>query len=90
MIDQELTRLNKRLTELDDRIIPDLERKTERIFAQVMALGKGNEQRKKLEGEYDVLSKELRRRSDERLDIRRQMDRLEKQQQRKQQNLRRR
>lgn len=79
MIDQELTRLRRRKDELEQRILPALESKTQSLFAQIMPLHKGTEEREKLEAEYEIQSKELRLRSDERNNIRQEMERLERQ-----------
>ena len=77
MIDQEIMRLKSRMTELSERIIPDFEHKTEVLYAQIMTLEKGSEEREKLEEEYAKLSKELRIRSDEVISSRQQIENLE-------------
>lgn len=79
MSDQEIERLRKRLAELDQRIIPQLESRTQSLFMQIMPLQEGSEEREKLVEEYNRDSKELRLRSDERLEISRQIQRLQQQ-----------
>ncbi|MEX2489524.1 MAG: hypothetical protein WD356_08380 [Pseudomonadales bacterium] len=78
MIDQELTRLRRRKDELEQRIIPVLESRTQSLFAQIMPLGKETEEREKLEADYKIQSNELRLRSDERNNIRQEIERLER------------
>jgi len=80
MIDQEIRRLQDRLRELDEKILPQLEHRTEFLFSQIMPLPRDSDEREKLEQEYTVLSKELRVRSDERYSTRQELDRLQKQQ----------
>lgn len=65
MIDQEIMRIKNRMAELKDRIIPDFEHRTESLYAQILPLDRGSEERQKLEEEFHRLSKELRLRSDE-------------------------
>ena len=77
MIDEELLRLRTRLDELVGRVIPDLENKSQMLYARIMPLQKGTEQRDKLESEYTLLSKELRLRSDELYKARQQIESLE-------------
>lgn len=77
MIEQEIARLRRRQNELQERIIPDLERRTERLYAHIMMLEHETEERTKYETEYDALFKELRVRSDEALSTRREIERLE-------------
>lgn len=77
MIDEELRRLQARLDELTNRIIPDFENRTQLLYAQIMPLRKESEERERLEAEYTLLSKELRLRSDELFNIRQQMQNLE-------------
>ena len=77
MIDEELTRLSNRLNDLTLRVIPQFENKTQLLFSQVVQLDKESEERQKLETEYNLLSKELRMRSDELIRIRHEMERLE-------------
>ena len=77
MIDEELNRLKARLTELENRIIPDFENRTQMLFAQIMPMQKGSDEREKMEHEYTLLSKELRMRSDELISIRQQIEHLE-------------
>lgn len=79
--DQEIERLRKRLAELDQRIIPQLESRTQSLFTQIMPLQEGSDEREKLVEEYNRDSKELRLRSDERLEISRQIQRLQQQNQ---------
>lgn len=77
MIDQEINRLKIRLQELTVRIVPDFENRTELLYAQIMQMHKGSDEREKLEHEYTLLSKELRLRSDELINIRAQIENLE-------------
>ena len=77
MIDQELMRLNNRKDELSIRIIPDFEHRTEMLYGQIMTLRKDSRERLKLEEEYNHLSKELRLRSDEIINIRLEIQNLE-------------
>lgn len=77
MIDQEIARLGRRMEELTRRLIPELESKTETLYAHIMPLEEGSDAREKLEHEFNLLSKELRLRSDELIEIRRQIQRLE-------------
>jgi RNA processing factor Prp31 len=77
MIDDELNRLNTRMDEFRSRIMPDLESQSEHLYARIMPKQAGSEERKKLEAEYTLLSKELTRRSNELINIRRDMDNLE-------------
>ena len=77
MIDEELQRLRTRLEELVGRIIPDLENKSQMLYARIMPMQKGNEERDKLEHEYTLLSKELRMRSEELYKARQQIENLE-------------
>lgn len=77
MIDEELNRLNTRMEELRLRIMPNLESKSEQLYARIMPKQAGSEERVKLEAEYTLLSKELTRRSNELINIRRDMDNLE-------------
>jgi hypothetical protein len=79
MIDQELTRLRNRMSELQLRIIPDFENRTQLLYELIMPLRKDSKEREKLEAEYHLLSKELRLRSDEIIDIRQQIENLESQ-----------
>lgn len=78
MIDQELIRLHRRKDELEQRIIPALESRTQSLFTQLMPLHKGTEEREKLEAEYQIQSSELRLRSDERNNIRQEIQKLER------------
>ena len=77
MIDQELMRLKTRMDELSSRIIPDFEHRTQMLYGQIMTLKKDSEEREKHEEEYAHLSKELRLRSDEIINIRLEMENLE-------------
>lgn len=77
MIDQEIARLRRRQNDLQQRIIPDLERKTERLYAHIMTLEHDTEERTKYEAEYEALARELRVRSDEALSTVREIERLE-------------
>ena len=77
MIDQEIMRLKNRMTELTERIIPEFEHKTEVLYAHIMTLEKGSEEREREEEEYARLSKELRLRSDELINSRQQIENLE-------------
>lgn len=77
MIDTEIMRLKNRLTELSSTIIPDFEHKTQVLYAQIMTLDKGSEEREKHEDEYTRLSKELTLRSDEIIRIRHEIENLE-------------
>jgi hypothetical protein len=77
MTDEEINRLKTRIQELRTRIIPDLESQSEQLYARIIPLRKGTEGREKLEHEYKLTSKELRRRSDESINIRRDIEKLE-------------
>jgi len=79
MIDEEIRRLQNRQDELKSRVLPDLENRTQLLYAQIMPLKKDSEEREKLEAEYTLLSKELRLRSDEMFNIRQQVENLEAQ-----------
>jgi hypothetical protein len=77
MIDQELMRLKTRMDELSSRIIPDFEHRTQVLYGHIMALRKDSREREMQEAEYAHLSKELRLRSDEIINIRLEMENLE-------------
>ncbi len=77
MIEQEIRRLKDRISELNEKILPQLEHRTEFLYTQILPLPKGSNERESLEQEYSVLSKELRMRSDERLSALQQADNLE-------------
>lgn len=77
MINEELNRLKTRLDELKSRIIPDLESKSELLYARIMPMQKESNERVKLEKEYTLLSKELSKRSNEIVNLRRDMENLE-------------
>ncbi len=77
MTDEEINRLKTRMQELRTRIIPDLESQSEQLYARIIPLKKESEEREKLEAEYKLMSKELRRRSDEIINIRRDIENLE-------------
>lgn len=77
MIDQELMRLKNRMDELSSRIIPDFEHRTQMLYGQIMTLRKDSEERERYEEEYAHLSKELRLRSDEIINLRLEKENLE-------------
>ncbi len=77
MIDEELARLKIRLDDLRNRIIPDLDGKSQQIYSQIMSMPKENEQRQGLEKEYGLMAKEVSMRSDEARNIAQQMENLE-------------
>lgn len=77
MTDEEINRLKTRMQELRTRIIPDLESQSEQLYARIIPLKKETEEREKLEAEYKLMSRELRRRSDEIINIRRDIENLE-------------
>jgi RNA processing factor Prp31 len=77
MIDEELNRLMTRVDELKSRIMPDLESKSEVLYARIMPMKEGSEEREKLEAEYTLLSKELTHRSIEITNLRGNMENLE-------------
>lgn len=77
MIDEELRRLNSRLTELVQRIVPDCENRTQMMYSQIMQLPKDSPERQRLEHDYTLQSKELTLRSDEIIRIRQQVEHLE-------------
>lgn len=79
MIDQEIMRLKRRMDELAKIAIPDLEHKSQMLFAQIMPLPKDSPERERLEAEYEILSKELRLRSDEMIKKRQEIQYLEQQ-----------
>ena len=78
MIDEELLRLRIRLDDLNLRVIPELENKTQVMYAQVMQMRKESEERKKIEADYKLISKDLSARCDELIGIRQQIENLEK------------
>ncbi len=80
MIEEELMRLRSRLNDLQLRVIPLFENKTQQLFAQIMPLPKESGDRVKLEAEYDLQFKELRLRSDELIRIQHEIQNLEIQQ----------
>lgn len=77
MIDEELNRLKTRVDELKSRIMPDLESQSEVLYARIMPMKEGSDERTRLEAEYKLLSKELTRRSNELTNHRSSMDNLE-------------
>lgn len=77
MIDEEIMRIKNRMSDLSNRFIPDFENKTTALYAQIMALPKGSEERDRQEAEYTRLSGELRMRSDELISLRQQLENLE-------------
>ncbi len=77
IIDQELMRLKNRMDELSSRIIPDFEHRTQMLYGQIMTLRKDSEERERYEEEYAHLSKELRLRSDEIINLRLEKENLE-------------
>lgn len=77
MIDEELMRLRNRMNDLQTRVIPDFENKTQMLYSQIMALQKDSDDRRRMESEYKTLSGELSRRSDELINIKNQIDHLE-------------
>lgn len=79
MIEQELRRLRTRVDELKSRILPDLENRTQTLYALIMQLQKDSHEREKLESEYNILSKDLRLRSDEVINLNQQIDNIESQ-----------
>ncbi len=79
MIEQEIRRLEQRQEQLQGRVIPELERRTEFLYTQILTLAEGSTDREKMEQEYGVLSKELRLRSDEMFANRQQIDRFQNQ-----------
>ena len=74
MIDRELEKRYKRLNELEKRVIHDLENRTEQLYAQIMFMHKGSEERLKLEHEYTKDSKELSMRSKELRELRHEIE----------------
>ena len=77
MIDEELLRLHNRLDDLNLRVIPELENKTQGMYAQVMQMRKESEEREKIEAEYNVNSKDLSARCDKLIGIRQEIENLE-------------
>lgn len=77
MIEKEIRRLRDRIAELDNKIVPQLEHRTEFLYQQILPLQEGSDERVRLEQEYAVLSKELRLRCDECLNSRHEVARLE-------------
>ncbi len=77
MIDEELHRLETRLAELTQRIIPDLEDRTQVLYSQILQAPKESDTRERLEHEYRLQSKELTLRSDEVIRIRQDKENLE-------------
>jgi hypothetical protein len=77
MIDLRLNRLQTRLKELSSKLVPDLDAKATVIYARIMPLPLNGELRLKLEAEYTLISKELKLRSNEIIDIRHEIDNLE-------------
>lgn len=76
LIDRELEKRYWRLDELEKRVIRDLEHRTEQLYAQIMFLQKGNEERIRLENEFNKDSKELRMRSSELRELRQEIETL--------------
>ncbi|MDA0788784.1 MAG: hypothetical protein O2780_04915 [Proteobacteria bacterium] len=76
MIDQELARLQKRLEELEGRVIPEFEHRSEQLYAQIMVLDGDSPERHRLEAEYKVVSNDLKMRSQELLNLRQEIDNL--------------
>ena len=77
MLDEEIRRLRIRMDELEKRVIPDFENRSQMLFAKIMPMRKGSEDRGKLEHDYALLSKELRLRSDELMNTKQQVEHLE-------------
>ena len=77
MIDEELARLKNRLDDLRNRVIQNLDIKSQQIYGQIMSMPKESDQRLALEKEYTLMDKELRMRSDEAIKIAQQMENLE-------------
>ena len=77
MADEEINRLKTRMQELRTRIIPNLESRSELLYSRIIPLPKDSDEREKMEAEYKLMSKELRRRSDEIINIRRDIENLE-------------
>ena len=77
MIDEELMRLRDRVEDLNRRVIPEFENKTQLIYAQIMQMLKESKERKKLEEEYTLLSKKLSKRCDELIGVRQEIENLE-------------
>lgn len=70
-------RLRDRLDDLNRRVIPEFENKTQLIYAQIMQMLKESKERKKLEEEYTLLSKKLSKRCDELIGVRHEIENLE-------------
>ena len=70
-------RLRDRLDDLNRRVIPEFENKTQLIYAQIMQMLKESKERKKLEEEYTLLSKKLSKRCDELIGVRQEIENLE-------------
>ncbi len=77
MIDEELARLKNRLNDLKGKIIPNLESQSELLYARILPLKKDSDERRKLEAEYKLLSKELSKRSNELIRINQDRENLE-------------
>jgi len=80
MIDEEITRLGNRIKDLKLRIIPSFESRTNSLYARIQTMSNETTRspaKAKLESEYKSLSGELRKRSDEMIRIRQEMERLE-------------
>jgi hypothetical protein len=75
--DPALNRLKDRMATLNTNIIPGLEGKTTAIYSRIMPLAPDNDLRIKLEAEYQQLSRELKLRSNELINIRHEIDNLE-------------
>ena len=75
--DPALNRLKDRMATLNGNIIPGLEGKATAIYSRIMPLPADNDVRIKLEAEYQLLSKELKKRSNELINIRHEIDNLE-------------
>jgi len=76
-IQEEMKRLQIRLDDLKERIVPELESKSEQLYARIMPLPMDSEQRRRLENEYTILSKELTLRSSELFNARQAIENLE-------------
>lgn len=77
MIDEELMRLRNRLKDLQERVIPDFENRTQALYARIISMQKGSEEREREEAEYTKLARELSIRSDEVINTRQQIENLE-------------
>jgi hypothetical protein len=72
-----LKRLKNRVVTLEGNIIPQLDANATAMYARIMPLSADNRVRITLEAEYVLLSKELKLRSNEMINLRHEIDNLD-------------